>query len=153
MSNTYTQLHIQMVFAVKYRLSMINSDSKEPLHKYITGIFQNQHHKMLQINSMPDHIHIFCGWNPAHSISDTVQLVKKESSLWVNESKFMRTRFAWQEGFGAFSYSKSHVPAVIEYIKNQEEHHRKKTFLQEYHEMLDAFAVSYDQRYIFKTPL
>jgi putative transposase len=152
MPYTYTQLHVQMVFAVKYRLAMIDKELKEPLHKCMTGIFSRFNHKMLQINSMPDHIHIFCGWNPDHAISDLVQIVKTRTSKWINANKLCQARFAWQEGFGAFSYSRSHVPAVINYIQNQEIHHSKKTFLQEYNEMLDAFEVEYDQRYIFKEP-
>ena len=153
MSNTYSQLHIQMVFAVKYRIGLIAPSWKESLNKYFTKIFQSHGHKMLQINSMPDHIHIFCGWNPVHAISDMVQIAKKDASGWINKSKLSKGQFAWQEGFGAFSYSKSHVPAVIDYILNQERHHQMKPFLQEYREMLDAFEVPYDERYIFKPPV
>ena len=152
MANTYTQLHIQLVFAVKYRAALIQKEWKERLHQYITGIFQQNEHKMLQINSMPDHIHIFFGMRPNQSISSLVQNVKSESSKWINENKFCSSAFAWQEGFGAFSYSKSHVGRVIRYIQNQEAHHKKETFFDEYKKMLKAFEVEYDERYIFKEP-
>ena len=152
MANTYTQLHIQLVFAVKYRVALIQKEYKESLHQYITGIFQQNEHKMLQINSMPDHIHIFFGMRPHQSISSLVQNVKSESSKWINENGFCRSAFAWQEGFGAFSYSKTHVPDVIRYIQNQQAHHKKETFLDEYKKMLKAFELEYDERYIFKEP-
>ena len=153
MSNTYTQLHIQFVFAVKYRAGLIHSSWKEQLHQFITGIFQNNEHKMLQINSMPDHIHILTGIRPHQSISSIIQNVKAESSRWINDNRLTSYKFAWQEGYGAFSYSKSHLPDVIRYIQRQEEHHRKKTFLQEYLAFLNAFEIEYDERYIFKEPV
>src|SRR5439155_8607904 len=109
MSNTYTQLHIQFVFAVKYRQALIHKEWKERLHQYITGIFQSNKHKMLQINTMPDHIHIFVGYRPHQSISSMIQNVKSESTQWINTNRFARERFAWQDGYGAFSYSKSDV--------------------------------------------
>ena len=152
MANTYTQLHIQLVFAVKYRAALIQKEWKERLHQYITGIFQKNEHKMLQINSMPDHIHIFIGLRPHQSISSLVQNVKSESSKWIKDNKLCKSPFAWQEGFGAFSYSKTHVDRVIRYIQNQEAHHKKETFLDEYRKMLKAFEVEYDERYIFKEP-
>ena len=150
MANSYTQIHIQFVFAVKYRAATINPDWKERLHPYITGIFQQNKHKMLQINSMPDHIHIFIGMRPNQSISSLVQNVKTESSKWIKEQNFCSYPFAWQEGYGAFSYAKSQVPDVIRYIQNQEIHHRKETFLDEYRKFLAAFEVEWDERYIFK---
>ncbi len=153
MPNTYTQLHIQLVFAVKYRAALIHKEWKEDLHKYITGIFQHNEHKMLQINGMPDHIHIFIGMRPHQSISSIVQNVKTESSKWIKTQKFCKDSFSWQEGFGAFSYSKSHVPRVIRYIQNQETHHQKETFLNEYRKMLKLFEVAFDEKYIFKEPV
>ena len=152
MPNTYTQLHIQLVFAVKHRATLIRKEWKERLHLYITGIFKQNEHKVLQINSMPDHIHIFIGMRPNQSLSSLVQNVKTESTKWINENKYCTSAFAWQQGFGAFSYSKTHVPAVIRYIQNQESHHKKETFLDEYKKMLTAFEVEYDMRYIFKEP-
>jgi putative transposase len=151
MANTYTQLHIQLVFAVKFRVALIQKEWKDRLHQYITGIFQNNEHKMLQINSMPDHIHIFIGMRPNQSLSSLVQNVKTESSKWIKENKLCKS-FAWQEGFGAFSYSKSHVPEVIRYIQNQEVHHKKESFLNEYRRLLKAFEIDYNEKYIFKEP-
>ena len=150
MANTYTQLHIQLVFAVKFRAALIQKEWKERLHQFITGIFQQNEHKMLQINSMPDHMHIFIGMRPHQSISALVQNVKTESSKWIKENKFCKSAFAWQEGFGAFSYSKTHVDRVIRYIQNQKIHHMKESFLDEYRKMLIAFEIDYDERYIFK---
>lgn len=150
MPNTYTQLHIHFVFAVKYRAALIDKEWKERLHQYITGIFQQNEHKMLQINSMPDHIHIFIGMRPHQSISSLIQNVKSESSKWIKEQKFCAGPFAWQEGYGAFSYGKSQIDNVIRYIKNQEQHHQKKTFLEEYREFLTLFEIDWDEKYIFK---
>ena len=152
MANTYTQLHIQFVFAVKYRAASIEKEWKDELHKYITGIIQENGHKMLQVNSMPDHIHIFIGMRPTQSIASLMQNVKAESSKWVKDRKFCTSPFAWQEGYGAFSYSKSHVPDVIRYIQNQEAHHQKETFLEEYKKILKAFEIEYDEQYIFNEP-
>ncbi|MFB9075945.1 IS200/IS605 family transposase [Flavobacterium procerum] len=152
MANTYTQLHIQFVFAVKYRKALIAPEWKDKLHKYITGIIQSSQHKMLCINSMPDHIHIFIGMRPTQSISSLMQNVKAESTKWIKEQQLAKD-FAWQEGYGAFSYSRSHVPNVIRYIENQEQHHKKETFLEEYQKQLKVFEIEYDDRYIFKEPM
>lgn len=152
MPNTYTQLHIQFVFAVKYRAALIHQNWKERLHQYITGTIRHNEHKLLQINSMPDHIHIFIGMRPHQSVSSLVQNIKSESTKWIKENNFSNASFAWQEGYGAFSYSKSHVPDVIRYIQNQEQHHQKKTFLEEYVEFLKVFEIEYDEKYIFKEP-
>ena len=129
MANTYTQLHIQTVFAVQNRECIITQDWSDELFKYITGIIRNNNHKLLAINGMPDHVHILFGLRPAQSISDLLQDIKGSSSKWINEREFVRGRFSWQEGYGAFSYSKSQLKQVIQYIENQEDHHRKKTFL------------------------
>ena len=150
MANTFTQLHIQFIFAVKYRIAVIQPSWKESLHKYITGIFQKNKHKMLQINGMPDHMHILIGLHQEQSISSIIQNVKTESSKWINNKKLTPGKFAWQDGYGAFSYSKSQVPRVIRYIQQQEQHHRKKTFLEEYRSFLEAFEIEYDDRYIFQ---
>lgn len=152
MANTYTQLHIQFVFAVKNRNALIQPEWKDRLYQYITGIIKNNEHKMLQINGMPDHIHILIGMRPGQSISSLIQNVKTESSKWIKKNGFCHSPFAWQEGYGAFSYSKSHVPDVIRYIQNQEAHHKKETFLDEYIKMLTAFEIEYDKQYIFKDP-
>src|SRR6185312_3759354 len=128
MANSYTQIHIQFIFAVKYRAALIGNDWKERLHQSRTcgtGIFQENRHKMIQINSMPDHIHIFAGMRPHQSISSLIQNVKTESSKWIKTEGFCSQPFAWQEGYGAFSYSKSQVPDVVRYIINQEVHHKR----------------------------
>lgn len=150
MANTYTQIHIQAVFCVQDRDCIIKKSWRDELYKYITGIIQNHGHKVLGINGMPDHIHIFFGMRPTQSVSDLLQDIKGSSSQWINQKGFVRGKFSWQEGYGAFSYSKSHVDNVIEYIKNQEVHHRKKSFVEEYHDFLKKFEVDFDERYIFK---
>ena len=153
MSNTYTQLHIQFIFALKFRQALIQPLWKERLHEYITGIFQQNNHKMLQVNSMPDHIHIFIGMRPHQSISALMQNVKSESSKWVKQQKFCADKFEWQEGYGAFSYAKSQVHDVIRYIQNQEMHHREETFLDEYRKFLSVFEIDWEEQYIFKEPV
>jgi len=150
MANTYTQIHIQTVFTVQNRDCVIKKTWKDELYKYITGIIQNHGHKVLAINGMPDHIHLFFGMRPNQSLSDLMQDIKGDSSKWINQKKLVQARFSWQEGYGAFSYSKSHVDSVIEYIKNQDIHHRRKTFIEEYREFLEKFDVDFDDRYIFK---
>ncbi len=144
MANTYTQIHLQFVFAVKYREGLIQSRWKDELYKYITGIVQNHNHKLLAINGMPDHIHLLVGLRPSQSISELMQDVKGDSSKWINQNKLVKGKFEWQEGYGAFSYSKSQVPDVIRYIQNQELHHQKKTFAEEYLEFLNKFEIEYD---------
>ena len=153
MANTYTQLHHQFVFATQYRDSAIHFSWKEQLHKYITAIVQDNRHKMLQINTMPDHLHMLIGMRPHQSISSLLQIVKSESSKWIKEKKFCRSVFAWQEGYGAFSFSKDDIPQVISYIQNQEERHQKKTFREEYIRMLQDADIEYDERYIFTDPI
>jgi putative transposase len=152
MANTYTQIHLQIVFAVKYRQALINPEWNIRLHQYITGIVRNHDHKLLAINTMPDHLHMLIGFRPHQSLADLMSKVKGESSEWLNLEHLTKSRFRWQEGYGAFSYTKSLVPVVINYILNQEEHHRKKTFLEEYTDFLNEFEVDYDDRYIFKIP-
>ena len=149
MANTYTQLYIQIVFAVKGRQNLIPKSRKEELHKYITGIVQKRKHKMLAINSMPDHIHIFVGLHPEQSISDLVRDIKTNSSSFITENNFVNQKFNWQQGYGAFSYAQSQIDAVVKYILNQEVHHRKKSFKEEYLEFLQKFAIEYDERYLF----
>jgi len=152
MANTYHQIHIQGIFAVKKRTGLIQKEWKDELYKYITGIIQTYDHKLLAINGMPDHLHVFFGMRPTQSLSDLMQDVKGSSSKWINEKKFIKEKFEWQEGFGAFSYSKSQASKVIAYVQNQEAYHHKITFLDEYKKFLEKFEVDYDERYIFKTP-
>jgi REP element-mobilizing transposase RayT len=150
MANTYTQIHIHFVFAVKFRHGIIQSKWADDLYKYMTGIIQNNNHKLLAINGMPDHIHILIGLRPAQSISDLMKDVKQSSSKWINENKLTNGHFEWQEGYGAFSHSKSQINQVINYIQNQELHHKKKTFIEEYVDFLEKFEVDYDEKFIFK---
>ncbi len=150
MANTYTQIHIQAIFAVQNRECVIKKTWKDELYKYIIGIIQNHKHKVLAINGMPDHIHIFFGMRPTQSLSDLMQDIKGDSSKWINEKKLVVGKFSWQEGYGAFSYSKSHVDNVINYIKNQEEHHKKENFVDEYLNFLKKFEIDYNEAYIFK---
>ena len=150
MANTFTQIHLQIVFAVENRISLIRNSWKDELYKYTTGIVQNNDHKLLSINGMPDHIHLLIGMRPVQALSYLMQQIKRESSSWVNDNKFTKGKFNWQEGYGAFSYSRSHLPDVIKYIENQELHHKKKTFIEEYKELLEKFEIIYDERYIFK---
>ncbi|HCI54800.1 MAG TPA: IS200/IS605 family transposase [Bacteroidales bacterium] len=150
MANTYTQIHIQTVFSVQNRDCIIHKSWKDELYKYITGIIQNNGHKLLAINGMPDHIHILFGLRPSQSISELLQDIKGSSSKWINEKRFICRKFTWQEGYGAFSYSKSELQNVIQYINNQAIHHKKKTFVEEYLEVLKEFEIDYDDRYVFK---
>src|SRR3954467_7246278 len=137
MANTYTQMYIQFVFAVQNRASLIQSHWKDELYKYMTGIVHTNKHKLIAINGMPDHMHVFVGYKPHQSIPDLMQDVKGSSSKWINEKGLVSGKFQWQEGYGAFSYSHSHIHNVYKYIENQEEHHRKKTFSEEYVEFLN----------------
>ena len=152
MANTYTQIHIHAVFAVQNRLSLIQKQWKEELNQYITGIVENNNHKLLQIGGMPDHLHVLIGMRPTQSVSDLLQDIKGSSSSWINKRQLVRGKFSWQEGYGAFSYGKSQVDNVIDYIKNQEKHHKKRTFADEYLEFLKLFEIDYDERYVLKNP-
>ena len=150
MANTYTQIYLQFVFAVENRASLIQPEWKNELYKYITGIVQNNNHKLIRINGMPNHIHVFVGYKPHQLIPDLLQDIKGNSSTWINEKKFIRGQFNWQAGYGAFSYSHSQIDHVVQDIMNQEKHHTKKTFLQEYTELLERFDIPYDDRYILR---
>lgn len=149
MPNTYTQLYIHIVFTVKNRESIIPKKNKEELQKYITGIIQNRNHKLLAINTMPDHMHILIGYKPSQSLPDLIRDIKANSSKFINEKRWIIGRFNWQEGYGAFSYSRSGVDNVINYINNQEEHHKKSSFKDEYLQLLKKFEVDYDEQYLF----
>ena len=149
MANTFTQIYIQIVFAVKNRDALIQKEWKERLHAYITGIVQSDGHKMLSINSMPDHIQLFIGYKPTQLIPDLVEEIKTSSNRFVKENKLSKFQFAWHKGYGAFSYSRSQIPDVARYIENQELHHSKKTFREEYLDMLRMFEVEYDEKYLF----
>ncbi len=150
MANTYTQIYLQFVFAVQDRVSLIRSEWKDELYKYMTGIVQNNNHKLIAINGMSNHIHIFIGYKPHQLIPDLLQDVKGDSSKWINKRGLVKGKFSWQAGYGAFSYSSSQIDEVVKYIKNQKQHHKKKTFREEYIEFLEQFHVPYDDRYILK---
>jgi putative transposase len=150
MAGTYSQIFVQIVFAVKGRQNLIASVWKPELNKYIAGIIKAKGHKPIIVNGMADHIHVFVGLKPAMAISDLVRDIKNNSSNFINEMNFTKQRFSWQEGYGAFSYSNSHVKNVYNYILNQEAHHQKKSFKQEYVDLLDRFEVNYDERYLFE---
>lgn len=152
MPNTYTQIFIQIVFAVKYRARFISRIWKQSLEKYITGIIRNKGHKLIRLNCMPDHAHIFIGMKPHEALSDLVRDIKRDSTSFINSHNWLRGQFAWQEGFGGFSYSASDVDRIVRYIMNQEQHHRRVTFKEEYEAFLKEFGVEYDPRYILKEP-
>ena len=149
MPGTFSQIYIQVVFAVKGRESLIQSSWEEKLYKYITGIVQNKEQKMLAINGMPDHIHFLIGMKPSCGLSDLVREIKKSSNEFIKEQKLCEHKFNWQEGYGAFSYSHSNLNNVIAYIMNQKEHHRKKTFKEEYVELLQKFEIEHKPEYLF----
>ncbi len=150
MPNTYTQIYLQIVFTVKGKHNLIPSEYREELQKYITGIIQNRDNKLLSIYIMPDHTHILIGLNPSISISDLVRDIKAGSSKYINDNNWFKGKFHWQTGFGAFSYSKSQIDNVVKYILNQEQHHRKKTFREEYIEFLKKFEIEYNDNYLFE---
>ncbi len=152
MANTYTQIHVHFIFAVKFRQGLIQKEWKDRLYQYIIAIVKNNGHKMLIINGMPDHVHLLIGLRPEQSISDLMKDVKSNSSKWINEQNFIKGKFAWQEGYGAFTYSKSQLPRLISYIENQEEYHTKKTFQEEYLKILEEQKVEYNPQYLFKDP-
>lgn len=149
MPGTFSQIYIQVVFAVRGRESLIAASWEAELYKYITGVVQNKEQKMLAINGMPDHLHFLIGMRPSCCLADLVREVKKASNAFVNEKRLVPTRFQWQEGYGSFSYSHSALNAVIGYIQRQKEHHRKQTFRDEYLSFLRAFEVEYKPEYLF----
>ena len=150
MANTYTQIYVQIVFAVQGRESLIQRQHNDELQKYMTGIISRQGQKLIAINNMPDHFHILVGQTPNVALSDLVRGIKAGSSGFINDRRWVLGRFSWQEGFGAFSYAHSQLDAVIRYIQNQQEHHHRTTFQEEYLEFLKRFDVPHDERYTFQ---
>jgi len=150
MANTYSQIYIQIVFAVQNRQALINPTWEDELFKYISGIIKNKGQKPLAINGSSDHIHIFIGMKPDCCLSDLVREIKKASNSLINEKKFTPYKFNWQEGFGAFSYSHSQISTVIHYIENQKEHHNKRSFKDEYLAILKSFEIEFENEYLFK---
>ena len=150
MANTYTQIYLQIVFSVKGRQNLIQKSWKDELYKYICGIVNGKEQKVYAIGGVSDHIHILISIKPDIGISNLVRDIKANSSKWINEKRFVKGKFQWQEGFGAFSYSHSQLDVVIAYINNQEQHHHNKTFKEEYIELLQKFNVEYDDKYLFE---
>jgi REP element-mobilizing transposase RayT len=148
--NTFPQIYIQTVFAVENRLSLIRPEFKEDLYKYITGIVRNQRQKLIAIDGMPDHLHILIGLKPAMALADLIREIKADSSNFVNRNKWVRGKFKWQEGYGAFSYGHSQLDTIIRYIQNQEKHHSKRSFKNEYLALLRKFDIAFDDKYVFK---
>ena len=152
MANSYTQLYVQLIFAVKYREALLKKEWREELFKYITGIVQSHRHKMIIINGVEDHVHLFVSMNPNQSVSDLVREVKRSSAMWLNKNKYIKARFQWQKGYGAFTYSKSQSSNVIRYIENQEKHHQSISFHDEYRSLLTKFDITFNEKYIFQNP-
>jgi putative transposase len=150
MPGTFSQIYIQYVFAVKGRSNYILPSFEEELYKYISGIIKGKEQKPLAVNGMPDHIHILVGLKPSMRISDLIRYVKNNSTNFINDKGWLKQKFSWQEGYGAFSYSHSAFGNVIEYIKNQKIHHQKRNFQEEYHELLQKFEIPFDEQYLFE---
>jgi len=149
MVGTYSQLYIHIVFAVQGRQNLIAKEWKDDLHKYIAGIIKGKEQKSIIVNGMPDHIHAFIGLKPSMRISDIARDMKNNSSKFVNEHRLVKGKFFWQEGYGAFSYGQSQIETVYNYILNQEKHHKRKSFKEEYFELLQKFHVDYNEKYLF----
>jgi putative transposase len=147
--NNYTQLYIQLVFAVKYREAVLNRNIRNSVFEYLSGILSALKHKPIIVNGFANHVHVFYGMNPNVSVSNTIYELKRGSSLFINQNRLCLGNFSWQEGYGGFSYSRSHIQTVYEYIKNQEMHHKKKSFREEYLELLKTLEINYDIKYLF----
>lgn len=150
MTGTFSQIYIQIVFAVKGRENLIGNGWKTELHKYIAGIIKGKEQKPIIVNGMADHIHAFVGLRPTMAISDLARDIKNNSSKFINGKGLVKGKFSWQEGYGAFSYSHSQIGNVYDYILNQEEHHKKKTFKEEYLDFLKKFEIEFDEKYLFE---
>lgn len=150
MPNTFSQIYIQVVFAVQGRQCLIRPENRDELHRYISGIVSNQGQKPLAVHCRPDHTHLLIGLRPSMTLSSLVQEVKAHSSKFISEKRWVPGRFQWQEGYGAFSYGHSQLSTVIHYIQNQEQHHARKSFREEYLEFLERFEVAYDPKFLFE---
>jgi putative transposase len=149
MANTFSQIYIQTVFAVSNRMSLITPTFKEDLYKYIAGIVRNQGQKLISINGMPDHVHILIGLKPSMALADLVRDIKADSSTYINTNRWVRGKFTWQEGYGAFSYGHSQLDTIISYIQNQEKHHSRRSFKNEYMGLLRKFDIAFEDKYVF----
>ena len=150
MANTFSQIYLQFVFAVRGRRALVPPTHKEELHKYITSLVQCRHSKMLAVHCMPDHTHLFVGLTPVVFIPDFIKEIKVQSHAFIKERQWVGNDFSWQDGYGVFSYSHSHIDRVIKYILNQEEHHRKNSFQQEHRTLLKKFEVQFQEKYLFE---
>ncbi len=150
MPGTFSQMYVQVIFAVKGRTNLISKTNEEELYKYIAGIIKGKDQKSIIVNGMPDHIHAFVGLRPSMAASDLVRDIKNNSSNFINDHKWVKGKFSWQEGYGIFTYSHSHIESVYNYILNQKEHHKKKTFREEYIDFLKKFEIKYDEKYLFE---
>jgi putative transposase len=146
---TFTKMYVQVVFAVKYRDAVLTKDIRKRVFEYISGITTNLKHKSIIVNGTSNHVHILFGLNPSISVSDTVHDIKRSSSLFINNEKICPCRFSWQEGYGAFTYSRSQIDEVYKYIENQESHHKKRTFREEYMDILLKNEIEFDQQFLF----
>lgn len=149
MPGTFSQIYIQYIFAVKSRQNLLKKPWREEVFKYMVGIIKAKNQKPIIVNGVEDHVHVFVGIKPSMNISDLVRDIKNNSSKFINEQRFLPVKFSWQEGYGVFSYSHSHIDSVYKYIANQEEHHKKKTFKEEYLDFLEKFQVAYNEKYLF----
>lgn len=149
MAGTYSQIYIQIVFAVRGRENLLQKPWRDEVFKYIAGIIKGKKQKPIIVNGVSDHVHVFVGLKPVMSIADLVRDIKNNSSNFINEKHLIRGKFSWQEGYGAFSYAHSQIDAVYQYVLRQEEHHEKRTFREEYLDFLEKFAVEYDEKYLF----
>jgi putative transposase len=149
MSGTFSQIYIQYVFAVKGRQNLLLKPWRDEVFKYISGIIKGKNQKAIIVNGVEDHVHVFVGLKPSMCILDLIRDIKNNSTNFINEQKFLNQPFSWQEGYGAFSYSHSQIENVYQYILNQEEHHKKKTFKEEYIDFLEKFEIEYNEKYLF----
>jgi len=146
---TFTQMYVQLVIAVRNRDAVLTKDIRKRVFEYMSGIITNLKHKSIIINGTSNHVHILLGLNPSISVSDTVHDIKRSSSLFINNEKLCSGRFSWQEGYGGFTYSRSQIADVYYYIENQESHHKKRTFLEEYIDILTKNEIEFDQQFLF----
>jgi len=150
MANTFTQIYVQIVFAVQGKLNLISEQNRERIEKYMCGIVSNNQSKPISIYCNPDHVHVLIGLHPSVSIADMARDIKSSSSKLINENNLIKGKFRWQEGYGAFTYSRSQIDSVAKYILNQPEHHKKKSFKEEYLDILDKLDIQYDDKYLFE---
>ena len=150
MAGTFTQIYIHIVFAVKHRAALIHRSWRDELEQYVTGIVENHGHKLLSVGTQPDHIHIFIGHRPVHPIPKLVEEIKTSSNAWIADKKFCHAKFDWQNGYGAFSHSRSQLNTVIRYVRNQDNHHQKRSFREEYLDILSKNDVAFEEKYVFE---